>query len=138
WDEDLASGPFDHVDQGGALLRGRLDVEEDELVRALLGVGPRHLDRVALVTQLEEMRALDHTATRDVETGNDPLEQHALPLSPSPGAANTPPPLGEGRVGAWAGGVDSSELEESFGHVQPGRAPCAGKKPARRPSFRRR
>src|ERR1700674_988469 len=38
WDEDGASRSFDNVDQGGALLWGGLDVEEDELIRALLRV----------------------------------------------------------------------------------------------------
>jgi hypothetical protein len=80
WDKNLARGPFDHVDQRGALLGRRLDVEEDQLVRTLFGIGTGHRDRVALVTKLAEMHALDHAATGDVKTGNDPLEQHALPL----------------------------------------------------------
>src|SRR6202035_3057732 len=50
------------------------------------------------------------------------------PLSPSPGAANTPPPLGEGRVGAWAGGLDSSELEEIFEQFQTGAPTTLGMK----------
>ena len=76
WDEDLARRSFDHVDQGGALLGARLDVEEDELVGTLLRVGLRHGDRVALIMESAEMGAFDHAATGDIKTGNDPLEQH--------------------------------------------------------------
>ena len=44
-DEDFARHRLDHVDQGVALVGRGGDVEEGELVRALLVVAPRDLDR---------------------------------------------------------------------------------------------
>ena len=62
----------DHV----ALVAGRGDVEEGELVGALLVVARGDLDRIAGVPQLDEVDALDDTAGGDVEAGNDSLGEH--------------------------------------------------------------
>ena len=58
------------------VLDARADVEEGELVGALLVVAARDLDRIAGVAQVDEVDALDHAAVRDVEAGNDALGEH--------------------------------------------------------------
>ena len=50
----LRDAPHD-ADERLALLERRLDVEEDELVRAAIGVGGAELDRVADVAQALEL-----------------------------------------------------------------------------------
>ena len=70
-DEDLLGRPADHVEGGGATLVGGGDVEEGELVGALGVVDMAELDRIAGITQVEEVHALDHPATVDVEAGDD-------------------------------------------------------------------
>ena len=62
--------------RGLAPLVGRRDVEEDDLVGALVLVAGGQLDGVAGVPDVDEVGALDHAALVHVEAGNDPLEQH--------------------------------------------------------------
>ena len=45
-----------------ALVAARGDVEERELVRALLVVAARDFDRIAGIAQTDEVHALDHAA----------------------------------------------------------------------------
>src|SRR2546422_1656224 len=52
--------------------------EERQLVRALLVVAPRDLDRIARVAQADEFDTLDNAPAVDVETGNDALGEHGL------------------------------------------------------------
>ena len=66
---------------GLAPLVGGGDVEEDDLVGALVLVARRQLDRVAGVADVHELDALDHAALVDVEAGDDALEQHHLDAS---------------------------------------------------------
>ena len=60
-----------------ALVAGRGDVEEGQLVGALLVVAGGDLDRIAGVAQLDEVDALDDAAGGDVEAGNDSFGEHA-------------------------------------------------------------
>jgi hypothetical protein len=50
---------------------GRGDVEEGDLVGALLVVAARHLDRVAGIADVDEAHALDDPAGVDVQAGDD-------------------------------------------------------------------
>jgi hypothetical protein len=52
------------------------DVEEDEFVRALGVVGLGALHRIAGITQLLKLDALDDATGVDVETGNDAAGEH--------------------------------------------------------------
>src|SRR5207302_8220738 len=52
------------------------EVEEDELVRAAVGVRSAELDRVADVAQLAEAHALDDAPAGDVETWDQARERH--------------------------------------------------------------
>ena len=65
-----------HVEDDLAPLVRRRDVEEGQLVGALLVVALRDLDRVAGVAQADEVDALDDAAVLDVEAGDDALGQH--------------------------------------------------------------
>ena len=56
-----------------ALVAARGDVEKRELVRALLVVAARDLDRIAGVAQADEIDAFDDAPGVDVEAGNDAL-----------------------------------------------------------------
>ena len=66
----------DHVeDDVAALVAGR-DVEEDQLVGPFLLVARGHLDRIAGVAEVEEIRSLDDPAPVHVEAGNHPFGEH--------------------------------------------------------------
>ena len=58
-----------------AVLERRLDVEEDELVGAGVGVRGAELDRIADVAQPLEAHALDDAAARDVEARDQARER---------------------------------------------------------------
>ena len=75
-DEDLRGHRLDDVQDQVAAVAGRGDVEEGELVGALLVVARGDLDRVAGVAQLDEVDALDDAAGGDVEAGNDAFGEH--------------------------------------------------------------
>ena len=78
--EHLPGHGADDVDQGVAVVAGRGDVEEGQLVGALgfVGLGDGH--RVARVAQLDEADALDDAPARDVEAGDDALGGHGAGL----------------------------------------------------------
>ena len=79
-DEHALRHRLDHVQQDVALIRARGDVEEAQLVGALLVVARRDLDRVARVAQPDEVDALHHPPGRDVQAGDDPFrERHIKP-----------------------------------------------------------
>jgi hypothetical protein len=80
-DEDVvgrAAGELD--DRVAALVRGG-DVEEDQLVGTLRVVALGELHRVAGVTDVDEVRALDDATVVDVQTGNDPLQDHVASVA---------------------------------------------------------
>src|SRR6202022_2176663 len=68
--------PLDEFKQRRSSLRCRVDVEEGELIRAVLGIFPGQGDRIPLVPQLLEMRPLHDPSAGGVEAGDDSLEQH--------------------------------------------------------------
>ena len=74
-DRELLGDAPDDADERVALLERRLDVEEDELVGAAVGVGGAELDRVADVAQLLELDALDDAAGGDVEARDQARER---------------------------------------------------------------
>src|SRR5262249_6876900 len=87
--ECALGGPRDHVEDDPALLVGRRDVEEAELVSALGVVARRDLDRVAGVDQLDEADALHDASVLHVEARDDPSREHhasAATASASPSA----------------------------------------------------
>ena len=59
-----------------AVVAGRGDVEEGQLVGALLVVAGGDLDRIAGVAQLDEVDALDDATGGDVEAGDDSFGEH--------------------------------------------------------------
>ena len=66
----------DDVEDRVAVLVAGGDVEEGELVGAGGVVGPRLLDRIAGVAQVDELHALDDAAVLDVEAGDDADLEH--------------------------------------------------------------
>ena len=79
--EDVIGGSSREFDDGGALVGGRGDVEEDQLVGALRVVVRGKLDGVPGVADVDELRALDDPAVVDVHAGNHALVVHALTLA---------------------------------------------------------
>ena len=69
-------GARDDVEDRAAVLVAGGDVEEAELVGAGGVIGPRRLDRIAGVAQVDEVHALDDAAVLDVEAGDDADLQH--------------------------------------------------------------
>src|SRR6185503_8815849 len=63
------------------LLVGGGDVEEDDLVSALVLVAHGQLDGVAGVAQVHELHALHHPALVHVEAGDHAPEQHQASAS---------------------------------------------------------
>src|SRR5262249_17740145 len=61
--EDRVGDAAYHVEEGGAALVAGADVEEDQLVGALLVVATGDVHGVAGVAQADEVDALDHAAT---------------------------------------------------------------------------
>ena len=66
------------------------DVEKNQLIGSLGVIPRRDLHRIAGVTEVEEVRSLDHPAMVDVKARDDPLGQHAQPHRGTP-VGNTPP-----------------------------------------------
>ncbi len=69
--EHLRGDRFDDRQDQVALVGGGGDVEEGQFVGALIVVAARDFDGIARVAQFDEVDALDHAASRDVETGDD-------------------------------------------------------------------
>ena len=74
-DRELLGDAAHDADERVALLEGRLDVEEHELVGAAVGVGGAELDRVADVAELLELDALDDAAGGHVEARDQARER---------------------------------------------------------------
>ena len=74
-----------------AALRGSTDVEQDDLVGALVRVELGQLHRLPGVAKRLELDPLDHPAGVDIEAGNDPAHQHRGTSSPSHRRSNASP-----------------------------------------------
>src|SRR5262249_1507869 len=81
--------PADDVQEDAAVLVAGRDIQEDQLVGPLGVVTGRHVDRIARVPEVHEVRALDDTTVVDVEAGDDPLGQHTQPRPENPAAQAT-------------------------------------------------
>ena len=68
------------LDGGGAVVARRCDVEEYDLVCALLVIALCELDWVARVAQIHEVHALDDAPVLYVHAGNHSLGKHGLLL----------------------------------------------------------
>src|SRR5690606_37143236 len=64
------------------------DAEEGQLVRALLVIASRDLDRIAGVAQLEEVDPFDDAPIGHVEAGNDAFCQAHKPFQPLSSSAS--------------------------------------------------
>ena len=51
-------------------------VEQNNLVRAGIGVSCGQLCGISGIAEIEELRAFDHAASVDIETRNDSFRQH--------------------------------------------------------------
>ena len=71
--EDHLGRPADHVEDDVAALVAGGDIEEDQLVGPFLLVTRGHLDRIAGVAEVEEVRSLDDPAPVHVKAGNHPF-----------------------------------------------------------------
>src|SRR3954452_1465149 len=80
-DLQLLGGVLDQLHDRVVTEDGGGDVEEDELVRAEVGVARRELDGIAHVAQVLELDALDDPARGDVEAGDQALLDHAITFS---------------------------------------------------------
>ena len=69
-------GAEDDVHHRVALVRASGDVEKYNFVRALFVVTLGELHRIAGIAQVYEIDALDDTARRHIEAGNDSLGKH--------------------------------------------------------------
>ena len=105
--------------------RGR-DVEDDDLVGALVLVEPGPLGRVAGVAQALELHALDHAAMADVEAGDDARGQHQASSRKrdeqrlAVGAGQLRMELAADHVAALHGGDDTGRHASADATAQPG------------------
>ena len=81
--EHLLGRAADHVEHDVAPFVAGRDVEEHQLVGPFLLVARGHLDRVAGVAEVHEVRPLHDASAVDVETGNHTLGQHGAPALPA-------------------------------------------------------
>ena len=61
------------------------DVEEDELVNALVVVARGKRCRIPRVREAFELHTFDDTSVSDIETGNDAFGEHGLQYPSDPG-----------------------------------------------------
>ena len=81
WHECPPGGPADGVEHGAtSLVRGG-DVEEDDLIGALVRVSLGQLGRIALVSQVDEPGPLDDTTSIDVQARDDASGEHQRALA---------------------------------------------------------
>jgi len=75
-DEHLRRHRLDDVQDDIARIAGGGDVKKGEFVSALFVVARGNFNRVACITQFNEIDAFDHATAGNVKTGNDALGQH--------------------------------------------------------------
>jgi len=78
--EDDVGRAANDVEQDGPLVGGGRDVEEGDLVGAVLVVATRALDRIAGVAQADEVDPFDDAPLLHVEARDDPASQHRRAL----------------------------------------------------------
>ena len=71
---------FNDVEHHIPVVTGGGDVKEGELICTLIVVAGRNFHGVACVSQLYKVDALDDSAARDIQAGNDAFGQHGLLL----------------------------------------------------------
>src|SRR5690606_3151244 len=69
--EHLAGDRFHGMDGGAAILAAGGDVEEGDLVGALVAVALGDFDGIAGIADIDELHALHHATVVAVETGDD-------------------------------------------------------------------
>ncbi len=74
--ENLLGRAADDVEHDVAAFVAGRNVEKHELVGAFLLVPRGHLDRIARIAKVHEIRALHHASAVDIETGNHTLSEH--------------------------------------------------------------
>ena len=74
-DEHLIRRAAHRVEQDGARVTRRSDVEEDELVCSVLVVPSGQLRGISRIAQVDEVDSLDHASRVDVQARNDPPRQ---------------------------------------------------------------
>ena len=74
--EKLVCCPLDQIDDNSAFLLGRSDIEEYNLVCALLVIPPGQFNRVAGIAEAEKVCPLHHPAILQIEAGDDPSREH--------------------------------------------------------------
>jgi hypothetical protein len=80
WNEELASGAANGVEQSGAAFVGCSDVKEDDFVSAFARVARGLRGGIAGVDDIDELNAFDDAAGVDIEAGDDALGDHGFPL----------------------------------------------------------
>src|SRR5580765_3595497 len=75
--EELAGGAADGIEQGGTLLVGRRDVEENNFIRAGLAMGLGEFGGVSGVAEVDELNAFDDASGVNVEASDDAFGQHS-------------------------------------------------------------
>ena len=76
--EDHLGRAADHVEHDVAAFVAGRDVEKDQLVGPFLLVPRGHLDRIAGIAEIEEIRSLHHPPAIHVEAGNHAFGKHIL------------------------------------------------------------
>ena len=71
--KDLTSRPLHHVRHGIPVIAGSRDVQEDDLIRSLIGIKFCQLHRIAGVPDMNEVDPFDYPAVPDIQAGDDPL-----------------------------------------------------------------
>ena len=81
-DKYLIGHCFDHVVEKAAIFDAGANVQERNLVGTLLIIAPRNFDRIAGVTQVDEIHTLDDASLGDVEARYDAFRKaHQPPLA---------------------------------------------------------
>ena len=74
--ENLLGGAADDIEHDIAAFVAGADIQKHQLVGAFLLVSRGHLDRIARIAKVDEVRALHHAPAVDIETGNHTLGEH--------------------------------------------------------------
>ena len=94
-DEDLARHLGEDIGEEGAALKAGRDVVEHQLIGPGGVVEPGHFHRVGHIPDALKVRALDHPAIPDIQTGNDAFCDHfrSPPFNSAPVLHNVSDPV---------------------------------------------